>query len=276
VTIKSVEQKQALLAELEAIDMEDITKTLDSLDNYTVTPPSSKDTAHLLALLAPILEEELNLKNSTSDKTSPFSPISKHFQLALSQTRLFSKWFVVLSILLFLFGIGLTSTLDGDTLRFLANASPLLGILTILYQFRANYNHMHELEDACPYTPAQLTAAKLLAVLGYDILLCLGATFFADCENYALWQVITHWLAPLLLTLGIALLGSFQFGISGGCLISTAAWALNLAASKDGKSIFSFLLPQTPIIYLDLLSATLGLTFLAFSLSRLSHTRLEE
>jgi hypothetical protein len=275
-TTKSVDKKQELCAELNEPKTQELLKTLDLLDQYSVTPPSAEATDRLLSLLAPVLKEQTSRESLIAPETTTrFSRISERVRLAHSQTRLLSRWFVLLSVLFLLVGLSITTVLDGDTLRFLANASPLLGILTILYQFRAHYNHMNELEDACPYTPAQLAAAKLVVVFGYDVVLCLAATPFVGYGDYMLWQVITHWLAPLLLTLGIALLSSLQFGISGGCLLSTAAWALCLLGSKDGHTIFSHILPHAPIIYLDLLSAAFGLLLLFFSFYRLNHTRLE-
>lgn len=272
-TTKSDDKNQVLLAELKENDMEGLGKTLGMLDNYTITPPSSADTDHLLAILTPVLAAQRAEKSLITSKQSTLSQVlNERLQLVASQTKLLSRWFIILSAVILPLGLCVTNALAGDTLRFMANAAPLLGILTILYQFRANYNYMSELEAACPYTPAQLAAARLLAVLGYDILLCLAATPFANCENYVLWQVVAHWLAPLLLTLGIALLTSLQFGIWGGCLLSAAAWALNLILNKDGKSVLSVLLPHTSIIYLDLLSAGLGLLLLIYFFKRLDTT----
>jgi hypothetical protein len=273
-TIKSIEKKQALIAELGETDIDGLTKTLEVLDNYTVAPPSAEATDHLLAIVTLGLPEQPVHEDFAAEKDIHFFILAR-LQLALSQARLFSCSFIAFSILLLLCGIGLTSMLNGDTVRFLANAAPLLGILTLLYQFRSNYNRMNELEATCPYTPAQLAAARLLLVLVYDTLLCLAATFLVSNNHYELWQVIVHWLAPLFLTLGIALLSSLHFGIWGGCLLSTAVWVINLVASKDGKSIFSVLVPYTPIIYLDLIGTAIGLTLLAFAYRRLSRADTE-
>jgi hypothetical protein len=269
-TIKSADKKQLILAELEELDMEGLGETLAMLDNYTITPPSPADKDHLLACLTPVLEKQNSDKNlATSKQRTLCQECYERLQLVAAQTKLLSRWFIILSAVILLSGLSVINALDGDTLRFMANAAPLLGILTILYQFRANYNHMTELEASCPYTPAQLASARLLAVLAYDILLCLAASLFANFENYVLWQVVAHWLAPLLLTLGIALLASLQFGILGGCLLSTVAWALNVTFSKNGKSLFSVLLPHISIIYLDFLSASLGLLLLIYFFKRL-------
>ena len=268
-TIQSAEKKHALIAELGETDIDGLTKTLEVLDNYTVTPPSAEATDHLLKILTSELPEQPVQKNFTAEKNTPFF-IFARLQLVLSQTRLFSCSFIALSILLLLCGMGLTTMLNGDTVRFLTNAAPLLGILTVLYQFRSNYNHMNELEDARPYTPAQLAAARLLLVLVYDTSLCLVATFLVSYNHYELWQLIAHWLAPLFLTLGIALFSSLHFGIWGGCLLSTAVWGVNLAASKDGKSIFSVLAP-----YLDIIGTAIGLILLTLSYRRLSRAGME-
>lgn len=262
-TTKSAEKKQALIAELGESDINGLTKTLEILDNYTVAPPSAEATDQLLNVLTLELPELPVHSDFAAYKNTDL--LLAQLQLALSQTRLFSFPFIAISILLILLGINMTILFNGNTMRFLANAAPLLGILTILYQFRSNYNNMNELEAACPYTPAQLAAARLLVVLAYDILLCLAATFFINHGDYELWQVIVHWLAPLLLTLGIALVSSLYFGIWGGCLLSTALWAINLVATKNGTSIFAVFVPNTPGIYIDLLGTALGLALLAFS-----------
>ncbi|MCE5286831.1 MAG: hypothetical protein LLG02_13435 [Pelosinus sp.] len=270
-TIKSDDKKKELLDELGEGDLENLNTVFNYLDSYPVTPPPTEATDHLLALLTPVLQENSIQKDvQVPAAHSVFDTLTERLELIQAQLRLFSRGFVILSVLFFLCGLSLTTALDGDTLRFLANASPLLGILTVIYQFRAQQNHMNELEAACPYTPAQLASARISVVLVYDILLCLAATSIVSYgEDYVLWQVVTHWLAPLLLTLGIALLGSLRFGIFGGSLLSTAAWAFNLAASKDGNSLFSFLLPHTPVMYVDLLGAGIGLILLCFAFSGL-------
>ncbi len=271
--IKPAEKKQTIINELEELEPDDLMQTLEALDDYTVPTPSEKDTDRLLAALSPVLKEQF-IHNTDLEKREHFF-ILPQLRLAISQTRLLSFPFIALSILVSLCGIAAANMLNGNTVRFLANAAPLLGILTIMYQFRSNYNHMDELEAACPYTRSQLAAAKLLVVLGYDILLCLILTPFVNMGNYMLWQIIIHWLAPLILTLGIALFCSMQFGIWGGCLISTAVWAANLAISKNGKNIFSVLSPTAPAIYLDLISIMLGIALLVFFLHHLSHSATE-
>ena len=269
----SAEKKQALIEELEESDTDGLRNVLELLDEYTVTPPSPGATDRMVDALMPVLQEQASAKTASAvAEKRPDMPALLHLRLAISQTRLFSVPFICLSILLLVCGMGLTAVLNGEMVYFLSNAAPLLGVLTILYQFRAEYNHMDELESACPYTPAQMASARLLVVLGYDILLCLAVTPFIGQPEYSSWQVIIHWLAPLLLTLGIALIGSIPLGLWGGCLMSTAVWVANMMESKDDKGILAALLPAMPVMYIDLTCIVLGLALLAVSIGHLSHS----
>lgn len=268
-TTKQVSNKQAIVAELQETSTENVAATLEILDAYSISQPSTEDTDQLFVQLLPILEEELTAKKLESTVVPCYPKISL-LQLTWSQTRLFSPWFIVCSGLFLSLGLSLTTILNGDTLRFLANASPILGILTILYQFRAHYNHMNELEAACPYSPGQLVAARLWVILIYDCLLCLAASVIITPASYHIWQVITHWLAPLLLTLSIALLTSLRLGIMSGCLLSTVLWVFNLLLTKDGNSIPAMLFPHTQAIYLDVSGTLLSILVLTFSLRSMS------
>ena len=273
--IKLDDRKKEILAEISGEgDSKKLLQTLIKLDDYTVEDPSEEATTDLIQGLLPMFQEKAVLKKSAVDINDNYI-MRAQLQLALSQMRLFSLSFVLLSIVLLACGIALTMVLKWDSMRFLANASPLLGILTILYQFRANYNHMDELEAACPYTPSQVAAARLLVVLGYSMLLCLLATFFSSYGGVAYWQVVIHWLAPLSLTLGIALAASLIIGVWGGCLLATGMWAVNLTVSKEGRNFIALLFPKENGIYADMLCILIGLLLLAFAYYNLYRSRQE-
>ena len=151
----SAEKKQAVSEELEESDTDGLRNVRELLDEYTGTPPSTDETDRMVDALMPVLQEQETSKAaSAAAKKRPDMPALLHLRLAISQTRLFSVPFICLSILPLVCGMGLTAVLNGEMVYFLSNAAPLLGVLTILYQFRAEYNHMDELESACPYTPA--------------------------------------------------------------------------------------------------------------------------
>lgn len=260
-------KKQQILTELgKDSDEEELIRTMDLLDNYTVSAPSSQSTDALIALLKPTLEEqavktkEISKEIYTSENCERFTVL----QLVQPQAMLLSKWFVVASTILFIIGLVITNEVDGNTAAFLANASPVLGIITVLYEFRAKYNGVSELEAACPYSPAQLAAARLLVVLGYDILLCLAATHVVSYwQGHVLWQVTISWLGPLLFLVGIALLTSLRLGLVGGCLVAVIVWPLQMKIA-DG-SLFAALLPTQSAIFADFISSAIGVILILYA-----------
>jgi hypothetical protein len=267
-TIQADDKKTRLLHELnEELDKEGLLSTMHLLDKYTVAPPSAQATDNLIALLKPVLREQHVLTEAAVKKAwvPEYCKLPNVLHLVQPQTMLLSKWFIALSILVILVGLGITIAMDGNTVKFLANAAPVLGILTVLYEFRSKLSGVSELEAACPYSPAQLATARLIVVLSYDILLCLAVTpVVSYWQGHVLWQVVVSWLAPLLLMLGIALSVSIRFGITGGCLVAATVWTFRLTAAYS-NSVFSFLLSRQSA---DLISLAVGVGLLLYAYKR--------
>ncbi len=264
------DRKYEIVAELgEERDTEELVRTMEYLDNFTVISPSRQATDDLIAILKPVVRQQLTPGQTAAPVGAARHPgLPAVLQLVGPQTMLLSKWFVVAAALVILAGLAITNAGNGNPLLFLANASPVLGILSIFYEFRAKLSGVNELETACPYSPAQLATARLLVVLAYDILLCLAVTpVVGYWQGLVLWQVVVSWLGPLLLMLGIALAASLRLGIAGGCLVSTAVWALQLAVS-EGQSLFSLLLPRQPLFTADFISLLTGTALILYAYKR--------
>jgi hypothetical protein len=256
------DKKYRILTELgEETEREALLQTMECLDEYTVAAPSAHSTDELIAFLTPILEVSASKKTKVTGQRK--MPVI--LRLVQPQAMLLSRWFVLASILVLIAGLAIINVMNGNMLRFLTNAAPILGILTVFYEFRAKSSGTIELEAACPYSPAQLAAARLLVVLGYDILLCLAVTpFVSYCQGQMLWQVIVSWFAPLLLVLGIALTVSLQFGIMGGCLVATTIWILQLIVSERGP-VAALLFPKQTTIFADFISMGIGALLLFYA-----------
>ncbi len=286
------DKKEQILTELgEDTERADLIWTMQRLDRHIVDAPSAESTEALLSFLKPIVVKESvpaqeavkvpltpgtmagaretfpAIKMPASVKTGIFKrrrlPII--LQLIQPQAMLLSKGFVFVSLVALIVGLTITKAVNGDMLLFLANASPVLGILTVFYEFRARLSGTLELEIACPYSPAQLATARLFVVLCYDVLLCFIATpFVSYYQGQMLWQVIVSWFAPLLLVLGIALAVSLRFGIVGGCLIAATVWLVQLAASQRGP-LAALLLPKSMAIFADFISMGVGALLLIYA-----------
>lgn len=273
------DKKYRILTELgEETEREALVQTMERLDQYTVTAPSAHSTDELIAFLTPILQNRTSMAHDVKAKPAPSgadaplkAAITGHrklpvvLQLIQPQAMLLSRWFVLISVLVLIAGLAITKAVNGNMLRFLANASPVLGILTVFYEFRAKLSGTNEMEAACPYSPAKLAAARLLVVLSYDTLLCLAATPFVSYgQVQMLWQVIVSWFAPLLLMLGIALAVSLRFEIVGGCLVAATVWVLQLTVSERG-SMAALILPKQPAVFGDFISMGIGALLLLYA-----------
>jgi hypothetical protein len=109
-------------------------------------------------------------------------------------------------------------------------AGPLLAYIGTASAFRAGSRHMLEFELACPPSPRQLTLARLILVLSYDLALGLLLTLLLlPGSGAAFWLLTLHWLAPLLLGMGLTLLLSLRLPIGQAAAIAYVGWLVMLA-----------------------------------------------
>jgi hypothetical protein len=267
---RKFKQKQILTELGEETTRADLLRTMEQLEQYQVTPPPDQTTADLIALLQPILQETAvdGLEPSKEAPTAGWSCLPTVLQLVRPQLMLLSKWFVLVSVLLLLAGLVLANEAHGNAFKFLTNAAPLLGILTVFFEFRAKLSGMDELEAVCPYSPAQLATARLIVALGYDILLCLAVTpLVSFWQGRLLWQVMLGWFAPLLMMLGVALAVSLHLRIINGCLVAAVLWVLQLAASEGRIAALAPLHNRTALV-MDLIRLGVGGLLLIYTYLR--------
>lgn len=264
------DKKNQLIEELGGQrETEPLLRVMEQLDHYKVDSPTSQETEDLIAFLKPVLREQtLPARQVLHTEVSAEPYLFSVIQLVEPQVMLLSKWFIVLSIVCMTMGLMLTNAFDGNTMKFLTNAAPILGILTVFYEFRAKLNGVSELEATCPYSQAQLATARLIVVLGYNSLLCLLATpVVSYWQGQVLWIVVVGWSAPLLLMLGIALAASIRLGIIGGCLVSMSVWALQFAIGRSGFLLSSLLHKQSTMVT-EIISLVIGLALIFYSYKR--------
>ena len=114
---------------------------------------------------------------------------------------------------------------------------PLLSYLGTTVAFRGNGLHILEFELACPPSPRQLTLSRLIIVLSYDILLgLLLSTFLWSFSGFSFWLLTLHWLAPLLLGIGLTLLLSLRIPIHQAAGISYVGWLAILVAGMISQN----------------------------------------
>jgi len=265
-----LDKYQEILGEIDKDENDkEMVAVLNKLSNYTVPEPTVAMTSSLLNNLKTVLRE-----NDTSSNEAPFiKPIDRVaiqktvdagsllsiFRLVKPQMNILTWRFIVTTSLIIFAGIFLTS---GDTsLIFLTNGAPILGLLTLFYEHRAQLYGTNEMEASCPYTPAQLAGARIIVTLGYTVIVCLIATgmialSFSDIlinEKILLWNTILAWLAPMVFFLGISLAVSLRLGIGYGCGSAFLIWVMQIVFEQNdfgNRFIQAGLLREMPMVFL--------------------------
>ena len=264
---------------------EEMVAVLNKLSEYTVPKPTAAMTSSLLCNLKAVLQE-----NASQESVPLLKPVNRVaiersagdgsllsvLRLVKLQLNILSWRFIAITSLIIFAGIFLTNG-DSASLIFLTNGAPMLGLLTLFYEQRAEIYGTNELEASCPYTPAQLASARIIVTLGYTILVCLAATglialSFSDMltnEKLLLWKTILGWLAPMVFFLGVALAVSLRVGAMYGCGAAFFLWVAQIIFEQSdvGKNLIQISLVRSGLIQqLPMLLLVTGLLLIAIYL----------
>lgn len=269
-----MDKRKQILQELDIdVQQTELNSIFEQLDQYQIQPPSAEATRRLISSLKPVLAQETKPHSEKQRFKDIMTAGEQTFQLPVIlqltglQTALLQTWFIGLSIAILAGGIMLTSLLGSDVQRFLISAAPVLGLLTFYYEYRAQLYRVEEMEAACRYSAAQVAAARIVVVVGYNMILfsiatlCIGLSY-----HQVLWQYMISWLAPLLFILGLALFTSLKFGITGGCITAGIAWLVKLTL-LNGDSVLNILAPGMSVNASNIISMVCGIGLIAFSVN---------
>ena len=96
---------------------------------------------------------------------------------------------------------------------------------------------MLEFELVCPPSLLQLTIARLVIVLSYDVGLgLLLSLFFWIDRSGDILNLTLSWLMPLLLVAGLALLLSLWMKVRAAALLAYSGWLAALMVSVAGRA----------------------------------------
>lgn len=281
-----MEKYQEILSEIDkdANDKE-MVAVLNKLSEYTIPEPTAVMTSSLLNNLKTVLQENDTSGNNDVPFIKPIDRVAVQrpagddgllsvFRLVKPQMSILTWRFMVTTSLIIFAGVFFTKG-DTSSLIFLTNGAPILGMLTLFYENRAELYGTNELEASCPYTPAQLAGARIIVTLGYTVIVCLIATgmiafSFSDIltnGKILLWKTILAWLAPMVFFLGVSLAVSLRLGISYGCGSAFIIWAMQIIFEQNNFGnhfIQAGLLREMPIVFLviGLLLITMHIRYL--------------
>jgi hypothetical protein len=166
--------------------------------------------------------------------------------------------------------VALSSGVPLNRALFLQALGPMLAYLGALLAFRGMGLRVLECEMACPPSLMQVTLARLVIVLGYDLALGIGMTGILSAhDRLSLALVLLHWLMPLLLVMGVALALSEWLTIALSATLAYVAWlslvAIQVATQQQAYLQWSVFTTSTFEIVLGIV----GMTLLVLTLGRM-------
>ncbi|SFL54739.1 hypothetical protein [Pelosinus propionicus] len=281
-----MDKYQEILSEIDKDgNDEEMVAVLNKLSKYNVPKPTAVMTSSLLHNLKAVLQENdshddvpilKSVNRVAIERSANDGSLLSVLRLVKPQLAILSWRFMAMTSLIIFAGIFLTNG-DRDSLIFLTNGAPILGLLTLFYEHRAELYGTNELEASCPYTPAQLAGARIIVTLGYTIIVCLTATgmialSFSDMltnEKVLLWKTILAWLAPMVFFLGVALAVSLRLGAMYGCGTAFIMWVAKVIFEQSdiGKSLIQISLVGNGLIQrMPMILLVIGLILIAIYL----------
>jgi hypothetical protein len=172
----------------------------------------------IVARLAPHVFSASPVRQAIQARLARRSAPAAILELARTQISMLHPLFWVLSAGIAAAGaVALSSGAPLNQGLLLQALGPLLAYLGALLAFRGMGLRVLECEMVCVPSLMQITLARLVIVLGYDLGLGIGmAGIVSAHERVSLVLVLMHWLMPLLLVMGVALAlsGWLEMGVS--------------------------------------------------------------
>ena len=246
---------------------------LQYLAGWKVPAPSPADTQRLLSHLIPLLTKPSPVRQALrARRRDAWGHLLFFVEVARAQVSILRPRFWLLSAFVTLLGMLIVFSIPNLNSAFVLRVlGPLLAYLAALSVFRGMRLGMLEFELSCPPSPQQLTLARLMIVLGYDVglgLLCSLLLWFGGGENFLVLTL--HWLMPLLLVTGLALLFSLYLPITRAAGLAYSCWLavslLTIAGPIAGTPLLSLTVTGEVMIGLS------GLILLFVALLRLTPT----
>lgn len=243
---------------------EERTEAYDLLATWQAPALTAQDTRELVARLLPYAPAPTPVRQALRSRSGGvWGEFTALLSLIRTQVSILRPSFWIVSAMVV--GLGALILWAGPILNpapLLQVIGPLLAYLGAANAFRGTGLHMLEFELACPPSPRQLTLARLIIILSYDVGLGLLLSLPLGSESQAgPWPITLHWLAPLLLGVGLTLLLSLRLPIHQAAGFAYTGWlaALVLALiAQNGSDAFS--------VPVELVLGSCGLAMIAFVL----------
>ncbi|HZQ10876.1 MAG TPA: hypothetical protein VFD70_30145 [Anaerolineae bacterium] len=247
--------------ELHPDEIREFESLLRQLDAWQAPTPTAQATAQLVTRLSPLVPAVSPVRRAMSARSkNSKNQLIGLLLVARAQISLLRPSFWLLSASVTLLGLVVILSTNMSKTFVLLALGPLLCYLATVSVFRGVGLNVLEFELACPPSVRQLTLARLVIVLGYDISLGMLLSVTLSASSQGLVMLTLHWLAPLLLVAGATLLLSLRMPLTRAASFIYSSWLVILLAAWlfNDKSDLTATFTAT----LELLVGVAGLVFL--------------
>lgn len=152
--------------------------------------------------------------------------------------------FWIISAVLYAVGFILTVRFPVDAYKTVLFLAPLPFIFNLLEALRGREEGVLEVELSCKITPQEILVSRILAAVGYNIVLNAGLSLalFLTKPAVLLGRLTFFWLLPLLLTGGVALWLCGRIKSVYAVPVTLSCWLVSAAAlSVEGQAFKTLL-----------------------------------
>jgi len=232
------------------------------LDTWQAPVPDELETQRLVAYLTPLLQPWSPVRQALKAPTRQQPHYVQLITLVSAQVSVLQSSFWLGSAAALLVGIvlvlGAPSRLQAVSLYVVG---PVLSYLAAESAFRSDALSVREIELACPPSARQLTLARLIVILGYQVglglLLSVPLWMWGGQDFVA---ITFRWLAPLLLVLGVTLLLSLRVALPRAAGLVYTAWLTGIVVLWQSSGVTT---PPQLGVPVEIALSMIGLALLA-------------
>ncbi len=168
----------------------------------------------------------------------PRKSLVQSLHMARWHMLLLGPWFWILGALLLLLGFLIAPAFKAEAILMLVILLPLTALMSVVHALHRLRSGAREVEVSCPTSIVQVMVALVLAIVCFDALLGLIATVGVALAQWAPFvTLLTAWLGPLLLIVGISFPIALRWGTLPAVVIGSGPWLILI--------VLSFMLPNT-------------------------------
>lgn len=253
-------------------DIESLLPAVSRLKSWIAPAPRPGQLQQLLARLEPLMTPQLSpVRLALRERRAGW--FEWFWDIGLAQVSMMRLSFWLVSAVITLVGtLAILAGLPVDQSLLVQALGPLLAYWGTISAFRGVGTRTLEFELACPPSLAKLTLVRLVLVLSYDLGLGLVLSLALWSHGGESFLALTlHWLMPLLLVTGAALLLSIRLKIINAATTAYVGWLVLLVIVNGYRFTNSSLRPVDARFEIGLGLA--GLLFLALALWQLRYTK---